>query len=249
MVGLPPVDVVLEDEQPIFLRESPMLTPCYHDTELTNIDQQVSVSFISAGRIPGVIEYASSFLALKLVNYSFFFWLPYYLHNSFEWSEMESNSISTWFDVGGIIGGVVGGVGSDFWGLRSPVVFTMAVSAVPALFALRTSSDDKTVVSGLITIVGIFIGGASNMIGAACSADLGRAAIDMGMGSAVPTVTGIIDGTGSIGAAIGQIAIPLMEEQMGWNSVFYMFMVMSGISALALLPITYREMRSHYYHR
>jgi hypothetical protein len=34
-----------------------------------------------------------------------------------------------------------------------------------------------------MTIVGIFIGGASNMIGAACAADLGKAAIDLGMSS------------------------------------------------------------------
>ena len=45
--------------------------------------------------------------------------------------------MSTWFDVGGIVGGIAGGVGSDLWGKRSPVVFGMAVLAVPSLFLLN----------------------------------------------------------------------------------------------------------------
>ena len=90
----------------------------------------------------------------------------------------------------------------------------------------------------------MFIGGASNMIGAACAADLGKAAIELGMSSAVATVTGIIDGTGSVGAAVGQIAIPVMEENLGWDSVFYMFMVMSGLSGLALVRVVYKEVKS-----
>ena len=35
--------------------------------------------FVAALKIPGVLEYAFSYFALKLVNYSFFFWLPYYM--------------------------------------------------------------------------------------------------------------------------------------------------------------------------
>ena len=37
--------------------------------------------------IEGVPSYALSFFALKLVNYSFFFWLPYFLHNQYNWSD------------------------------------------------------------------------------------------------------------------------------------------------------------------
>ena len=42
------------------------------------------------------------------------------------------------------------------------------------------------------------------MIGAACAADLGKTAVAHGLPSAVSLVTGIIDGTGSVGAAVGQ---------------------------------------------
>jgi len=145
--------------------------------------------------LPGVPSYALSFFALKLVNYSFFFWLPYFLHNQYRWSDSTANVLSTWFDVGGIVGGTVGGIGSDYWGRRSPVVFGMAVLAVPSLFLLNGAPGDQMIVSALMSLCGLFIGGASNMIGAACAADLGKRAVEYGMPSAVSMVTGFIDGT------------------------------------------------------
>lgn len=90
---------------------------------------------------------------------------------------------------------------------------------------------------------GFFVGGASNIIGAACSADLGKATIDFGfvkcslllqklfsLPSAVSIVAGIVDGTGSVGAALGQVVIPILETKIGWSDVFYMFMIMAGVS-------------------
>ena len=49
-------------------------------------------------------------MCLKFVNYAFFFWLPFYLHNNFGWDESEANQLSAWYDFGGIIGSVVGGI-------------------------------------------------------------------------------------------------------------------------------------------
>ncbi len=40
------------------------------------------IAIMAALVIPGVIAYSLSYGFLKLVNYSFAFWLPYYLHNS-----------------------------------------------------------------------------------------------------------------------------------------------------------------------
>lgn len=43
------------------------------------------------------------------------------------------------------------------------------------------------------------------MISSAISADLGRQDLVQGSSEALATVTGIVDGTGSIGAAVGQV--------------------------------------------
>lgn len=43
------------------------------------------------------------------------------------------------------------------------------------------------------------------MISSAISADLGRQELIQGSSEALATVTGIVDGTGSVGAAVGQV--------------------------------------------
>ena len=120
----------------------------------------------------------------------------------------------------------------------------MAVLAVPSLFLLNGAPGDQLIVAVLMSLCGLFIGGASNMIGAACAADLGKTAIEYGLPSAVSLVTGIIDGTGSVGAAVGQVTIPFLELNYGWGSVFLMFMVMCSISTVSLLPVVIRELRN-----
>lgn len=40
------------------------------------------------------------------------------------------------------------------------------------------------------------------------------------------TVTGLIDGMGSAGSAIGQLFIPMIQNDYGWVFVFYLFIIM-----------------------
>lgn len=51
-----------------------------------------------------MLQYSLSYACLKLVNYAFFFWLPFYLSNNYSWKEAEADRLSVWYDVGGIIG-------------------------------------------------------------------------------------------------------------------------------------------------
>ena len=76
-------------------------------------------------------------------------------------------------------------------------------------------------------ITGVFIGGPANMISAAITADLGRQEILASSDQALSTVTGIVDGTGSFGAAIGQVLIPVIQNHWNdWRFVFYFFVLM-----------------------
>ena len=74
-----------------------------------------------------------------------------------------------------------------------------------------------------MTIVGFFVGGAANIISGTISADLGRQDAIQGNSEALATVTGIVDGTGSIGAALGQIFVPSIQSRFNWFYVFYFF--------------------------
>jgi MFS transporter, OPA family, solute carrier family 37 (glycerol-3-phosphate transporter), member 3 len=77
-----------------------------------------------------------------------------------------------------------------------------------------------------MSVVGFFIGGVANMISAAITADLGGQGPIQGNKDALSTVTGIVDGTGSVGAAIGQILVPIIQEKLSWVYVFYFFIVL-----------------------
>lgn len=70
---------------------------------------------------------------------------------------------------------------------------------------LSGSPNDQVINGVLLAITGLFIGGPSNIISSAISADLGRQDALRGSKEALATVTGIVDGTGSIGAAAGQV--------------------------------------------
>jgi MFS family permease len=54
----------------------------------------------------------------------------------------------------------------------------------------------------------------------------GKAPELRGSAEALSTVTGIVDGTGSVGAALGQILVPLIQDWFSWKAVFYMFILM-----------------------
>ena len=49
---------------------------------------------------------------------------------------------------------------------------------------------------------------------------------------ALATVTGIEDGTGSIGGALRQILIPIIQLRYNWFFVFYLFMIMVRVEQL-----------------
>ncbi|KAJ0057392.1 hypothetical protein NL108_006087, partial [Boleophthalmus pectinirostris] len=184
------------------------------------------IGFFQAFCLPGVLPYSLAYACLKLVNYSFFFWLPFYLSSNFGWKEADADRLSVWYDVGGIIGGTIQGLISDFMGKRSPVLALSLLFAMGALGGFSHSPNNQVINAVLLATTGFFTGGPSNMISSAISADLGRQDALRGSQEALATVTGIVDGTGSIGAAVGQYLVSLIESKLGWMHVFYFFVIM-----------------------
>lgn len=199
------------------------------------------ITFFRAWLLPGVAMYSLCYACLKLVNYSFFFWLPFYLRKKFQWEETDADLLSTLYDVGGIFGGIFGGLLSDFIASRSLVVVPSLLIAIPMLFIFSSLSNNKAANAVVMGITGVFIGGPANMISAAITADLGRQEILADNDQALSTVTGIVDGTGSFGAAIGQILIPVIQKGLDWSYVFYFFIIMTFVTCLCILPLFIRE--------
>ncbi|BFZ10746.1 hypothetical protein BsWGS_13785 [Bradybaena similaris] len=203
-----------------------------------------SMSFWQACLLPGVIPYSLAYAFLKLVNYSFFFWLPFYLNNALGWLEHDADKLSTVYDVAGIVGGTLVGFISDRIGKRTVLIVPMMLLSIPSLLMYSNSPDSFVANTALMFLVGFFIGGAANLISAAVSADLGCQKQLQGDNRALATVTGVIDGTGSFGAALGQIAVPYLQTGFDWHAVFYLFMICMFLTAVCLFPLFIREVRS-----
>jgi MFS transporter, OPA family, solute carrier family 37 (glycerol-3-phosphate transporter), member 3 len=73
-------------------------------------------------------------------------------------------------------------------------------------------------------LIGFLVSGASNMLSTSITVDLGSQV--KGNRDALSTVTGIIDGTGTVGACVGQILLPLITKHLGWKYVFYFFLIL-----------------------
>ncbi|XP_023386047.1 sugar phosphate exchanger 3 isoform X2 [Pteropus vampyrus] len=218
--------------------------PNYSVQEGSTVTQVKAISFYQACCLPGVVPYSVAYACLKLVNYSFFFWLPFYLSNNFGWKEADADKLSIWYDVGGIIGGTLQGFISDVLQKRAPVLALSLLLAIGSLVGYSRSPNDKSINALLMAVTGFFIGGPSNMISSAISADLGRQDLVQGSSEALATVTGIVDGTGSIGAAVGQYLVSLIQDNLGWMWVFYFFILMTSCTILFISPLLVREIHS-----
>jgi len=139
-------------------------------------------------------------------------------------------------DSGAIIGSFAMGIISDFtWGKRSPSAM-FAVVASAAIFYTMTftyHSIDYTSFMIYFLFFGIFLQGVNNTISSVCSADIGRSS---GRAKNVTsTVTGIIDGTGSIGSSIAMYTIGAAKNAHGWKWGF--LMPVSICCTICMIPI------------
>ncbi|XP_051138228.1 putative glycerol-3-phosphate transporter 1 [Andrographis paniculata] len=217
-------------------------TPLVRTTLEENND---AVGFIEAWRIPGVSTFALCLFFSKLVAYTFLYWLPFYIsHTAIQGrylSNEESGNLSTVFDVGGVVGGILAGHISDHLNARAITAASFMYCAIPALFFYRSyghASMTWNVI--LMFITGLFVNGPYALITTAVSADLGTHSSLKGNARALATVTSIIDGTGSIGAAIGPLLTGYISAR-SWNAVFTMLMGAALIAGLLLTRLVMAE--------
>lgn len=203
-----------------------------------------AISFMGALRIPGVVEFSLCLLFAKLVSYTFLFWLPLYITKAAHLDAKKAGDLSTLFDVGGIVGGILAGVISDKLGKRATTCAVMLLLAAPTLYGFSMISEfglGPTI--GMLLVCGGLVNGPYALITTAVSADLGTHKSLKGNARALSTVTAIIDGTGSVGAALGPLLAGLLSAG-GWDRVFYMLMTADFLALLLLLRLVTKELTS-----
>lgn len=156
-------------------------------------------------------------------------------------SSGAAGNLSTLFDVGGVIGGILAGHISDRLHARAITAASFMYCAIPALFFYRSyGSTSLTINILLMFIAGVFVNGPYALITTAVSADLGTHSSLKGDSRALATVTAIIDGTGSVGAALGPLLTGYISAK-SWSAVFTMLMASALVAGLLLTRLVVAE--------
>ncbi|KAJ6794879.1 putative glycerol-3-phosphate transporter 5 [Iris pallida] len=207
--------------------------------------EETAIGFLEAWMLPGVAPYAFSLFFSKLVAYTFLYWLPFYIRHTDvagkQLSHKMAGILSTIFDVGGVFGGASAGLMSDRLGARAVTSVIFLFLSIPALFCYRTYGSISMFLNiCLMFLTGYFVNGPYSLISTAVAADLGTQGTNGGNSRALATVTAIIDGTGSAGAALGPLLTGYISTR-SWNGVFVMLIVSNSLAILVLIRLAIAE--------
>jgi sugar phosphate permease len=208
------------------------------------------IGFIQAFMLPNVLNYAIAFGFFKLVNYAMFFQLPIILSSHFDPS--TANIISSLYSVGMMPGGIVCGWISDLFGGRRACVIAIFMGCLcPLLYIFAMHMDSLPIILTLflLALMGCLVGGPNNIITSAVAADLADDPSIRGNNRALGTVTGIINGSGSVTAAFGQLAIPILyskglEAQVGYRYVWFFLIMCTVVGTSLMSPKIRKELNS-----
>ncbi|XP_021745447.1 putative glycerol-3-phosphate transporter 5 [Chenopodium quinoa] len=210
------------------------------------INSSDAIGFIEAWKLPGVASFAVCLFFSKLVAYTFLYWLPFYIRHTavagVHLSHETAGLLSTIFDFGGVLGGVLAGLLSDKLEARAITSVSFLLLSVPALVLYRVYGSSSMFANNILMfLTGSLVNGPYALITTAVAADLGTQTAIRGNSRALATVTAIIDGTGSVGAAIGPVLVGYISTS-GWNTVFAMLITSIFIAALSLVPAVKSEL-------
>lgn len=140
----------------------------------------------------------------------------------------------------------LGYISDRMYGKRSPVALGAVLISITISFVLTFKVQNMSTVLFFILMffLGFFISGLNNMISASCSADLGKQEALKGNARAISTVTGIIDGTGTLGSAAGQFIVGVTQAKWGWYYGYWLIIAIDCcITIIPIMRIVYDEFK------
>jgi sugar phosphate permease len=144
---------------------------------------------------------------VKLIYYGFIFWLPYFFETSEKLQVMQTAMLASLLDIGGLFGGPCAGLIADASKYRAGTIVCYLLLAIPIMFLYVLAQGHTSFFYLLVPMTGFLIGGCSHFISAVVPADIANKKEIARMGVVGGSVSGIIDGLGSLGAGTGQILV------------------------------------------
>ena len=190
---------------------------------------------ISPYRNPVVIHLAAVYFFLKPTRYVILFWSPLYLNEKLGTGIAESGFLSGMFELAGPLGVICGGFLSDlvFRSRRMPVcvIFFFLLSIL--LFLFNGLPANRIALGMGLLGIGFLLFAPDSLIS-------GTAAIDFGTQKGSGTAAGLINGVGSIGAAVGTYLPALFTSDnnvTNWDLVFRTLACFVLAAGLLLIPL------------
>lgn len=158
-------------------------------------------------------------------------------------SHATAGILSTIFDIGGVAGGILAGFISDLIEAQAVTSLLFLWLSIPALVLYRIYGSVSMLLNiALMFVSGLLVNGPYSLITTAVATDLGTQSVIKGNSRALATVSAIIDGTGSVGAAIGPLLAGYISTR-GWSSVFFMLIVSIFLASLLLIHLVKNEIK------
>jgi sugar phosphate permease len=186
---------------------------------------------------PVVWSYGASYFCIKLIRYSLLLWLPYYLETALHYSKSDAGIFSTSFEVGGAVGTVALGLLSDrMRHVPRPAFAFGSLVLLAGAFWVYLAVGGTSVAANFLAmaLVGALLFGPDALLS-------GAAAQDAGGPLAAAMAAGVVNGIGSIGGLLQEVVTRGVSKAFGWDALFYVFVCLSALSAVALLPTLRRR--------
>jgi len=189
---------------------------------------------VSPYRNPIVLHLAAVYFFLKPTRYMVLFWAPLYLNEKLGTDTAESGFLSGMFELAGPLGVVCGGFLSDmvFRSRRMPVCVIFFFLLAILLFFFNGLPANRIALGAGLLGIGFLLFAPDSLISA-------TAAIDFGSQKGSGTAAGLINGIGSIGAALGGYLPALLtsdDDVTNWNLVFRILACFVLVAGLLLIP-------------
>lgn len=210
-------------------------------TEQNTKFQQVrpGINVKEALLIPGVVDFSLCVFFVKLVHYTFFFWLPFIINTLLPINASESAYLTSYYDIGSCIGGAITGHIYDVTDKPALVSSVMLVSSVPLIILLFSGSAEVALFKLYIFLIGCLIGGPFILMTSSLAKRLGSKYYEIGANTrTIAVLTAVFDGFGSLGASFGPLLTGLIKS---WRRVSFFLCACALIAVFSLTRRCYSE--------
>jgi sugar phosphate permease len=179
-----------------------------------------------------LLAISAMYFCVKLLRYSFLFWLPLYLHEHLRYAPETAGYASSLFELVGFGGVLAAGYLSDYAarGARFPVgaAFMAALAGLCAAYPALSSFSPAANLLG-IGLIGAFTFGPDTLMA-------GSATQEVVPPESTGSAGGFVNGVGSAGQVLSPYVVSWVSGRFGWDALFWVLaaIALAGAAILAL---------------